>query len=247
MGSKARDSDLQVSTSQVLLQCLLMCLVFYLWASPAIQPVKIMVVLFHEMSHGLAAIATGGQVLEIAVTADEGGACETQGGIPAVIVSAGYLGSMFFGGLVLYLSKFRRCVPFVYTLLALTVGAAILKVLHDPYSRTFATALAASFIVLGLLTPALVSALFLRLIGTVSCLYSIFDIYWDVLAARPADGGIANDAEAFASLTGISAELVGAFWLAASIVYFLSILRIMVREPRVGAVAARSRPAKVEA
>lgn len=217
------------SISQVCWQCLLMCLVFYLWYSPVIQPVKIMVVLFHEMSHGLMAIASGGQVLQIGITADEGGACETEGGIPLLIVSAGYLGSMFFGGLLLYLSRFRRLVPAVYTLLTLTVAAAIFTVLHDPYSRTFATALAASFIFMGILAPALLGALFLQLLGTVSCLYSIFDIYWDVLASGRPGYVVENDAAAFASLTGMSAQAVGALWLAISVVYFLCVLKLLIK------------------
>ncbi len=249
MGSTATGSktDQRISTSEVVTQCLLICAVFYLWTSPVIQPVKVMVVLFHELSHGLAALLSGGEVLQIAVTADEGGCCESQGGIPALIVSAGYMGSMFFGGLVLYLSKFRGFVRFVYVLLAATLGVAILKVLHDPYSRTFATALAGSFIMLGLLAPIFLSALVLRLIGTVSCLYSIFDIYWDILAPPGGMAALENDAQAFAALTGISAELVGAFWLASSIVYFVWILKIMVRRTAAAPIRGEAQPAKVEA
>lgn len=219
-----------ISVPQAFVQCLLMCAVFYLWSSPAIQPVKIMVVLFHEMSHGFAAIATGGKVLTIAVTVEEGGVCETEGGIPELIVSAGYLGSMFFGGLLLYLSRFRGSIPIVYTCLTLTMATAIFTVLHDPFSRSFATALAASFIFLGLISPAFLGMLVLRLMGTISCLYSIIDIYWDVLASRPLGLTVENDAVAFAKLTGVSAEVVGAIWLAVSIVYFLLVMRIILRQ-----------------
>jgi hypothetical protein len=226
----ASETSEGLSISQVCWQCLLMCLVFYLWYSPVIQPVKIMVVLFHEMSHGLMAVASGGRVLQIGITAEEGGACETEGGIPLLIVSAGYLGSMFFGGLLLYLSRFRRFVPIVYTLLTLTVAGAIFTVLHDHYSRTFATALAASFIFMGLLAPGILGALFLQLLGTVSCLYSIFDIYWDVLASGRSGTEVENDAAAFAGLTGVSSQTIGALWLAASVVYFLCVLKLLVRQ-----------------
>jgi hypothetical protein len=242
----ASETSEGLSISQVCWQCLLMCLVFYLWYSPVIQPVKIMVVLFHEMSHGLMAVASGGRVLQIGITAEEGGACETEGGIPLLIVSAGYLGSMFFGGLLLYLSRFRRFVPIVYTLLTLTVAAAIFTVLHDHYSRTFATALAASFIFMGLLAPAFLGALFLQLLGTVSCLYSIFDIYWDVLASGRPGYPAENDAAAFASLTGVSAQTVGALWLAVSLVYFLCVLKLLVK-PLPGNAPPEAKPASAEA
>jgi hypothetical protein len=226
----ARAAEFQegVSVPRVVWQCFLISAVFYLWASPVIQPVKIMVVLFHEMSHGLMALASGGRVLDIVITSDEGGACETEGGAALLIVSAGYLGSMFFGGLLLYLSRFKGCVPIVFTALTLTLGAAIFTVLHDPYSRTFASALAGSFVFAGLLSPAVVGAFFLRILGTVSCLYSIFDIYWDVIANGSPGKLAENDATAFSQLTGMPSEAVGLLWLGVSAVYFLAVLKIVV-------------------
>ena len=229
MPEEKTEQPLGISVSQLLLQCFMICVVFAAWSTPAIQPVKIMVVLFHELSHGLMAIATGGSVLAIEITRFEGGFCETEGGIPELIVSAGYLGSMFFGGLLLYLSKFRGAAPVVYTMLTLTLAAAIFTVIRDPYTRTFATGLAAAFITMGLLAPAIISATFLQLLGTVSCLYSLFDIYGDVLVGghQHAHGPheLANDATVFAELTGVSATVVGVAWLAVSFVYFLFVLR----------------------
>jgi hypothetical protein len=206
------------------LQAFLMAGVFYLWSSPVIQPIKIMVVLFHEMSHGVMALASGGEVLRIIITADEGGACETVGGIGELIVSAGYLGSMLFGGLILYLSKLRSCVPVVYTFLALLLAAAIFTVLRDPYSRTFATALAGCFIFLGLLAPN-----FLGVLGTVSCLYSIIDIYSDILADGAATALAENDAVAFSRLTGVPPSTVGMIWLCVSVLFFLFVLKALAR------------------
>ena len=239
MSTPADKTD-DLSISQLITQGLLFCAVFFAWSSPAIQPVKIMVVLFHEMSHGLMALATGGTVLNIVVTWEEGGFCETEGGVPALVVSAGYLGSMFFGGLLLYLSRFRDYVPVVYTILTLTLAAAILTVLNDPFTRSFATGLAAAFLLLGLLAPLLVSGLFLQLLGTVSCLYCLFDIYGDVLVARGPVGGVENDATVFSQLTGVSPTLVGFAWLAVSFGYFLTILRFVVFRPQPAPAANRS-------
>jgi hypothetical protein len=149
--------------------------------------------------------------------------------VALLIVSAGYLGSMFFGGLLLYLSRFRAAVPVVYTFLTLTVGAAVFTVLHDSYSRTFGLALASTFLVLGLVAPPLVGAFFLRALGTVSCLYSIFDIYWDILARGGASASTENDAVAFSELTGLPPQAVGLLWLFASAVYFLVVLKIIVK------------------
>lgn len=227
MGRSSEYAD-NFSVSQFIVQCLLIGMVFCFWHSPAIQPVKLMVVLFHEMSHGIVALASGGRVLNIAITADEGGWCESDGGVTVLIVSAGYLGSMLTGGLMLYLSRFRASVTGVYILLTLTLTAAIFTVLHDAYSRTFATSLAGSFIVLGFLMPGFLGALFLRLLGTVSCLYSIFDIYWDILANDSPGHAAENDAVAISSITGMAPHAVGFIWLALSVVYFLVVLKIMV-------------------
>ena len=222
--SKSPPRSEGISVTHVVLQFILICGTFALWTSPLIQPVKIMVVLFHEMSHGLMALVTGGQVTNIVITPDEGGLCETEGGAVPLIVSAGYLGSMFFGGLLLYLSKFRSSVSVVYTVLTVLLAAAIFTVLRDPFSRTFATGLAGAFIFLGLVAPTFIASLFLQLLGTVSCLYSIFDIYGDVVVS----GGVENDAQIFSDLTGVSPDLVGFVWLAISIVYFITVLRFFV-------------------
>ena len=222
------------SVSQFILQCGLICAVFGFWHSPVIQPLKLMVVLFHEMSHGLMALLSGGQVHSVVLTADEGGACETSGGVALMIVSAGYLGSMAMGGLMLILSRAKACVTLVYILLFMTLTAAIFTVLHDPYSRRFATGLAAAFLVLGFLVPTILGSLFLRMLGTVSCLYSIFDIYWDILATDRPGYTVENDAVALARLTGIAPQAVGLLWLALSVLFFLVALKMMVlSDPRV--------------
>lgn len=217
-----------LSVFLAVLQCFFISGLFYLWTSPVLQPLKLMVVLFHELSHGLMAILSGGRVLSILVTADEGGACETEGGVGFLIVGAGYLGSMFIGGVILYLSRFKEHVAGVFILLTTLLGVAIVTVLHDDYSRTFATGLAAVFLLHGLLFPAILGALVMRLLGTMGCLYSILDIYWDILARDRPMQSAENDAVAFSQLTGIAPEAVGLAWLGFSTVYFLCMLRLAV-------------------
>jgi hypothetical protein len=141
-----------------------------------------------------------------------------------LIVTAGYLGSMFVGGMLLYLSRAKHFVPLVFGLLTLILVAAITTVIRDSYSRTFASGLAVFFVLCGFLAPSTIGTLLLRLIGTFTCLYSIFDIYWDVLA----DQGSAfnqNDAVAFSQLTGMEPQFVGLAWLIGCLVFFLLVLK----------------------
>ncbi len=52
---------------------------------------------FHEISHGIAAIITGGNVVRIQLFANGAGLCTTQGGIGFVISFAGYAGATLWG------------------------------------------------------------------------------------------------------------------------------------------------------
>ncbi len=52
---------------------------------------------FHEISHGIAAILTGGKVLRIQLFANGAGLCTTQGGISFVISFSGYAGATLWG------------------------------------------------------------------------------------------------------------------------------------------------------
>ena len=55
---------------------------------------------FHEVSHGLAAIVTGGSVSSIQIHLSGSGLCYTSGGIRFVVTLAGYLGAALFGVLL---------------------------------------------------------------------------------------------------------------------------------------------------
>ena len=75
-----------------------------LWNTLFIYPIKIFVVFMHEVSHGLAAIATGGRIVEIQINPQQGGYAITQGGSRFWTLTAGYLGSLLWGGLILLLA-----------------------------------------------------------------------------------------------------------------------------------------------
>ncbi len=213
------------SPVQAAFQFLIVLAVFYFWSTPLIQSIKLLVVLLHELSHGLMALATGGTVHDIVITPDEGGACRSEGGNAILIASAGYLGSMFFGGMILRASRGGPAVPLAYALLTFLILGAAVTVLHDPYSRSFALTLAGFFIFLGLIAPKVIGAFGLRILGTVSCLYAIFDIYSDLLLGNTAGETFQNDAQTFAALTGLPVAGVSLVWFAVSVLFFLSILK----------------------
>ena len=62
---------------------------------------------FHELSHGLAAIMTGGRIVRIELFTNGAGLCTTQGGILFFVSFMGYFGATCFGGLIYSLSGKR--------------------------------------------------------------------------------------------------------------------------------------------
>ena len=68
--------------------------IWFLWDTPVLYPLKIFVVLLHEISHAMTAVATGGHIDRIALDPRQGGACYCPGGNAFLTLSAGYLGSL---------------------------------------------------------------------------------------------------------------------------------------------------------
>ena len=70
----------------------------WLWTSPWLAPLKILIVLFHELSHALMTIITGGEVVSLELSSNQGGMVLSRGGSRFLILSAGYLGSLLMAG-----------------------------------------------------------------------------------------------------------------------------------------------------
>jgi hypothetical protein len=189
--------------------------------SIVVYPFRLFVVFLHEIGHAFAALLTGGEVLRIGLSRDEGGVCVTRGGIPFVVLNAGYLGSLLFGALFLLLGARRRnAAPVVGAIGAFTVVAALF------YVRTwfgFAYTLVAGLVLLFVaarLRPA-ASEWLLAAIGSMSMLYAVADIASDVIFRHPG----ASDAAALARLTGIPALAWGVVWIAVSLGVLASVVR----------------------
>jgi hypothetical protein len=194
---------------------LLAAVVYAFWSTVFVWPLRVFVVLLHEVSHGLAAVATGGRIVSIELSPLEGGLCTTAGGWPFVIASAGYLGSALFGAFFLVLGFRGR--PRTHRTVTGVLGAALV-LLTLVYVRTafgFAYGLVAGALLLAVARwlPEGASSFVLRLLGVTSLLYAPWDITSDlILRSIPA-----SDAGALARMTGIPALAWGVLWLAASL------------------------------
>uniref|UniRef100_A0A2P2LTI3 Uncharacterized protein MANES_02G069400 n=1 Tax=Rhizophora mucronata TaxID=61149 RepID=A0A2P2LTI3_RHIMU len=71
--------------------------ILLLWRTFLMTPFKLIAVFLHETSHAVACKLTCGQVEGMQVHANEGGVTLTRGGVYWLILPAGYLGSSFWG------------------------------------------------------------------------------------------------------------------------------------------------------
>ncbi|MCP5405092.1 MAG: M50 family metallopeptidase [Pseudomonadaceae bacterium] len=71
--------------------------------TPLKRPFRWMETYYHELSHGLACLLTGGKVVRIQLNLDGSGVCTTRGGSRILILLAGYTGAALWGS-ALYLA-----------------------------------------------------------------------------------------------------------------------------------------------
>jgi len=193
-----------------------------LWTTPVVFPLKIFVVLLHELSHAAASLATGGSVERIVLDPGQGGACHCPGGNAFVVLSAGYLGSLAWGA-AMFVAARSPGVPARHVNLligAVVLGATALYV-RNPFGLGFGTLFGAALLVAARRAGGTVNRSLLYVLGLTSCMYSLLDIKSDILD-RP---GLRSDARMLAELTGVPTTVWGVVWIAAGIAVSWSLLR----------------------
>ncbi len=192
-------------------------LICYFWQSTALVPLKILVVFFHEASHALATIVTGGEVIAMRIDPQQGGEVLSRGGWPLLIVSAGYLGSLVIGALLLVLAARSKHDRWILGALGIVMLLLTLFYIRNGFGLLFGLSGAAIAIAIAAWLPAAASDFALKLIGIVSMLYVPLDIVSDTLS-RP---HLHSDARILAELSFGSPQLWGVLWLGFSAVVIL--------------------------
>ncbi len=196
--------------------------IWFLWNTPFVYPIKLFVVLLHEISHGLAAIATGGQILGIEITPREGGLCRCPGGSALLTLSAGYLGSLLWGGLMIWGAwRFPAKSPWLTAAIAVVVTGATLLYVRQPFAAAFGLACGAALFVLSRRAGAAVNRGALTMLGLTSCLYAVLDIKSDILD-RPE---LMSDARMLAEMTGVPTVIWGALWIVGALAFCAVLFR----------------------
>ena len=194
---------------------------FFFWNSYLIYPIKIFVVLSHEISHGLATIFTGGKLQSILLTSTLGGASYTIGGNKFIIASAGYLGSLTFGAALFisgYDSRIRKVVGIILTIILVLFAANFMS---GSLGRIISVVFALLFIILPFYTDELINSYFFKIFGLISIFYVVIDIKEDLFSDiyRP------SDAQFISEITSLPVMFWSIFWFLISIAVIVYLVR----------------------
>jgi hypothetical protein len=210
-------------------------LVITLWWTPLLLPFRIYTTAAHEGGHALSAILMGGGVSRVELNWNGSGLAMISFRpnfiSQVVIYSAGYLGSVLFGGILLLVIKradWRR--------VTLGVIAGLLALMAVLWMRDFESlALAGLGIVLagGLAWkgPDLAVTFSLFMMALLSSLYSIMDLFFLFMSTSNPFGHGGNDAVFLANATGIPAFVWAISWaLLGVLMMVLFVRRAVVRK-----------------
>lgn len=215
--SKARDK-----LEFILGYTLFFVALWLLWNTPLVYPVKIFVVLLHEISHGVMAVATGGSIQRIELNPLQGGACYCPGGNAFLTLSAGYLGSLAWGGMMFSAARARRVrAEWVTSFIGLLVTVLTVLYVRTPFGLLFGVVFGIALLAMGRRASRSLNRTLLLALGLTSALYAILDIKSDIID-RP---GAESDAFMLSEITGVPTVAWGAIWIVLALGFSFWLLR----------------------
>lgn len=193
------------------------------WLGWVAWPFRLFGTFTHELSHGLAAAATGGELQRFVVNPDLSGMAWSSGGVRWIVASAGYVGSAVFGAMLVLAS---RVLPARGVLVFLGVSLLLLCALYvrNLFGMASGLALGAALVVAGMYLPR-AWAEALLLVFAVQAMLEGFGSLLDLFhLARGA--AVHTDAHTLAQLSGLPAPAWAVLWALFSAAATFAILRL---------------------
>jgi len=191
--------------------------IFFLWNHIILYPLKVLVVFFHESSHALTTVLTGGQVEDLVVNANQGGYVVSRGGSRFLTLSSGYLGSLVWGAIIYLVAvRTRMDKAAMATVGAMIAGIAFLFG-SNLFGIGFCLLTGLVMIILGFKASEAINDFILRVIGLTSMIYVPLDIYSDTIARSH----MRSDARMLAEEFGGATLIWGGLWLLISVVVII--------------------------
>lgn len=196
-------------------------LVAVLWNTPFIYPLKVLVVFFHESSHALMTLLTGGSVKEMEITVNQGGHVLSAGGNRFLTLTAGYLGSLFWGASIYLLAVKSHWDKFISMVLGGILVIITLVFISNTFGMMFGLLTGGAMMVLGKFGNDFFNDLVLRVIGITSMIYVPLDIYSDTISRSH----LRSDARMLAEEIGGATVMWGGIWIVISLVVLFFVVR----------------------
>jgi hypothetical protein len=159
-------------------------------------------------------MATGGRIQEIVVVSQQGGHTVTIGGSRFWTLTAGYLGSLAWGGLILILAARTHLDKLLSTLIGVGMILVSIFYVRNGFGLIFGIGFGGVLVIAGRFLPESINDWLLQVIGLTSCLYAILDIKSDILDRA----SLRSDARMLADLTPIPPLVWGVLWITIAVV-----------------------------
>lgn len=196
-------------------------LIFLAWNSPVVLPLKFLVVYMHELAHGLAAVFTGGSIVEISLSPQQGGFAITRGGSRFLILTAGYLGSILIGAALFLIALRTEADRLVMGLFGIIMLLVTVFYVRELFPLVFCSATGLAMIAAARFLSRTINDMALRVIGLASVIYVPYDIFDDTIRRS----GARSDAYMLSEEFGGPTMVWGALWLALSLAVIVLCVR----------------------
>lgn len=205
----------------------LLVLINLFWEYPILYPLKLLVVFFHESSHALATLLTGGTVVELVINSQQGGHVISQGGNQFIIISAGYLGSLLWGVVIFVVTIKSRYDKAIMMMLAVTIILITVLLSRSVFSWAFGLLSGAAMLAMANYLADKYNDFALRVIGLTSMMYAPLDIYSDTISRSH----LQSDAYFLAEHTGGTTLFWGGIWIVISLIVIFYCLKWAIKQP----------------
>jgi hypothetical protein len=208
---------------------LILVVVIVLWDTIIIKPLKLFTVFLHELGHAFMAFIFGYGIQSFKVNLNESGhtLAQSKGWFSSfMIANGGYLGSLLFALLILYIKRtaFKKMILGTIAILLLVVS---FKFSGLSFTLVYSVMFAVFVILLYMMQNEKINDWVIDIIGISSVAYAIYDTFVDTIllqinlklnliqgweVEQPA-----TDAVYLAQLTGIPAVVWGIIWLSIAV------------------------------
>jgi len=178
-------------------------------------------VLLHESTHAIAAVVSGGSVKGIEINYTVGGSCIVKGGNQFAIAISGYLGSLLWGGLLFISAKKFKLSKYYCWFLSAGMLLLIILLIRDLFGIFFTLGFAIILALSPLVFPFIVHSYLLKILGMISCLYTIIDIKEDLVTTEYH----ISDAQILSHATSVPAVAWGILIMTVAIIIFYYLLK----------------------